>query len=138
MINEAQMINELLKFNESLIELGESVTDDRYEKLELKIGYSLPLSFKSLLNKFNRISLCGDTINGLDSKFGDSSLDKLYHNEHYEVGNPMPIELFPFSPDGRGNHYCFDLSTGDDKVLFWQHDFEYSDKSEIEICNNSL
>lgn len=34
MINETQIINELIKFDESLIELGESVTDDRYEKLE--------------------------------------------------------------------------------------------------------
>jgi hypothetical protein len=65
-------------------------------------------------------------------------LDNLYRIEHFEVGNPMPLEFFPFSPDGGGNHYCFDLSNHDDKVYFWQHDYEYADKTEVECCNNSF
>lgn len=138
MIKETQTINELLKFDSSLIELGDSVTDDRFEKLEHKIGYSLPTSFKNLLKKYNYISLGGTSINGLDSKFRDSSLDRLYEFEHFETGNPMPKEFFPFSPDGRGNHYCFDLTNSTDQVLFWQHDYEYADKNEVEICNNSF
>lgn len=138
MINETQIINELIKFDESLIELGESVTDDRYEKLEQEIGFVLPESFKSLLKKYNYISLNGTSINGLDKKFRDSSLDRLYAIEHYEVGNPMPKELLPFSPDGYGNHYCFDLTNNDDKVLFWQHDVDYANKSEIEVDNENF
>lgn len=138
MINETQIINELLKFDESLIELGEHVTDDRYEKLEQKIGYSLPASFKSLLKKYNYISLYGTSINGLDAKYRDSSLDRLYEIEHNEVGNPMPKELFPFSADGYGNHYCFDLTNNEDIVLFWQHDIDYTNKSEIEVDNESF
>jgi cell wall assembly regulator SMI1 len=138
MISETQIINELLKFDDSLIELGESVADDRYEKLEEKIGFTLPASFKSLLKKFNFISLYGTSINGLDAKFRDTSLDRLYEIEHYEVGNPMPNELFPFSADGYGNHYCFDLTNKYDKVLFWQHDIDYTNKSEIEVDNESF
>ncbi len=135
MINESQIINELLKFDGSIIELGEPVIDDRYEKLEEKIGFKLPESFKSLMKKYNHISLFGTSINGLDDKFMGSSLDKLYEFEHYHVGNPMPKELFPFSPDGYGNHYCFNLLNNDDMVIFWQHDIDYSCSSEIEIDN---
>jgi len=135
MLNETRIINELIKFDKSLIELGEPVTDDRYEKLEQEIGFTLPASFKSLLKKFNYISLTGTSINGLDPTFRDSSLDRLYEFEHNEVENPMPKELFPFSADGYGNHYCFDLTNNDDKVLFWQHDFDYASKSEIEVDN---
>lgn len=138
MINETQIINELLKFDDSLIELGESVIDDRYEKLEEKIGFILPASFKRFMKKYNYISLYGTSINGLDEKFRGSSLDKLYEFEHFDVGNPMPKELFPFSPDSYGNHYCFDLSNNDDKVLFWQHDIDYSSKSEIDLDNESF
>lgn len=137
-MKKEQIINELLKFDSALIELGESVLDDRFEKFEQQLNYLLPETFKSLLKQYNRISLFGETINGLDDCYGDASLDKLYQIEHFEVGNPMPLEFFPFSPDGAGNHYCFDLSIGEDKVYFWQHDIEYEDKTEIELCNNSF
>jgi hypothetical protein len=120
------------------VKLGNQIFDNRFEKLEIQIGFKLPETFKELLRQYNGINLIGTEINGIDINYGDSSLDKLYHNEHFEVEYPMPLELFPFSPDGRGNHYCFDLSLNNDKVLFWQHDFNYSDKSEIEVCNNSF
>lgn len=137
-MEKEQIINELLKFDDSLLELGEEVSDNRFEKLEEQIIYKLPETFKSLLKQYNRITLFGATINGLDEKFKDASLDKLYHIEHFEVENPMPLEFFPFSPDGAGNHYCFDLSNGNDKVYFWQCNVEYEDKTEVEICNNSF
>lgn len=137
-MEKEEIIFELLKFDSSIIELGESVFDDRFEKLENQVDYKLPETFKSLLKQYNRISLFGGTINGLDVNFRDASLDKLYHIEHFEVGNPMPLEFFPFSPDGAGNHYCFDLSTGEDKVYFWQHDVEYENKTDVELCNNSF
>jgi hypothetical protein len=138
MISEKDILSELLKFDASLLQLGESVTDNRFEKLEQQIGYSLPNTFKSIVKKYNSISLCSNTINGLDESFKDASLDRLYAIEHFEVENPMPKELFPFSGDGYGNHYCFDLSLSEDKVLFWQHDLTYSNKSEIEITNTSF
>lgn len=137
-MEKEQIINELLKFDSSLRELGGSVSDNRFEKLEEQINFKLPKSFKSLLKQFNGISLYGESINGLDEKFMDASLDRLYHFEHFEVGNPMPLEFFPFSPDGAGNHYCFDLSTVEDKVYFWQHDIEYENKDDVELCNNSF
>lgn len=138
MVDKESIINELLKFDNSSLELGNQIFDNRFEKLEFQIGFILPETFKELLKQYNGINLFGTVINGIDIIYGDSSLDRLYHNEHFEVENAMPMELFPFSADGRGNHYCFDLSQNNDKVLFWQHDFNYSDKSEIEVCNNSF
>ena len=138
MITESQILIELFKFDKSLIEFGQPVNDDRFEKLEDQLGFELPSSFKSVMKKFNSISLDGTEINGLGKEFRGASLDKLYEVEHNEVGNPMPKELLPFSADGRGNHYCFDLSIKSDKVFFWQHDRDYSSKVEIEVCNENF
>ena len=50
-MEKEEIIFELLKFDSSIIELGESVFDDRFEKLENQVDYKLPETFKSLLNK---------------------------------------------------------------------------------------
>jgi cell wall assembly regulator SMI1 len=68
-------------------------------------------------------------------------LEKCYLIEHDEVDNPMPKHLVPFSPDGTGNHYCFDLRTStieSCKVVFWQHDFIYDNETEPEVVNSSF
>lgn len=83
----------------------------------------------------------GTEILGIDRQSGDSSLDEVNKFEHYEAGNPMPAEFLPFSPDGYGNHYCFNLSKLKDgicPVVFWQHDANYDDINNVEECNSSF
>lgn len=53
----------------------------------------------------------------------------------------MPLEFLPFSSDGRGNHYCLDLSRlkgGSCPVIFWQWDFQYPNIEAVETCNESF
>lgn len=136
-----EVLRELYKFSNDTLSLGQPITDDRLKELETNIGYRLPLDFIYILQKHNSFSLLGTMVYGIDRGMGEASIDKIYHFEHEEVENPMFPELLPFSPDGGGNHYCFDLSktqNGLSPVVFWQHDYPYKDKDEIEVCNSDF
>jgi len=78
---------------------------------------------------------------GLDKALRGSSLGELYVYEHLTVEHKMPKEFLPFSPDGRGNHYCINLANRQDgicPVVFWQSNFDYATLSEVEECNESF
>lgn len=141
-INNCNLIlQELNKFSNDLILLGNEIIDDRLEKFEKNIGYELPRDFKYIIKKHNGISLDGTQFYGFSNKLRNNSLEKKYIFEHNNVENKMPLEFLPFSPDGRGNHYCIDLSklkNGLCPIIFWQWDFKYSNKEEIEITHNSF
>ncbi len=135
------LLNELYKFSETTLSLGPPINDDRLENFEQSLGFRLPSDFKYILKMHNGISLTGTGILGLDKQLRGSSLDEVYKFEHYEVGNPMPAEFLPFSPDGFGNHYCLNLSKFENEicpVVFWQHDIIYDDINDVEECNLSL
>ncbi len=105
------LLTELYKFDESIISLGPPIGDERLELFEKEIGFNLPLDFKYIFKKHNRIVLAGTEIYGLAKELRGTSLDIIYKYEHSkEVHNAMPNEFLPFSPDGRGNHYCINLS----------------------------
>lgn len=133
---------ELMKFSASIIDVGKPINDSRLEQFEKTIQYELPIDFKFFLKKINGFSLMGTAVFGIDSEYRDSSLDKIYEFEHNHVENKMPLQLLPFSNDGRGNHYCLDLNSLDSsnlcRVVFWQWDFEYESVDNIEICNESF
>jgi cell wall assembly regulator SMI1 len=132
-----KIIEELNKFDSSILELGIPIDDDRIRLFEKSIGFNLPVDFKYMLSIHNGISLSGTEVYGLDDNLRGASLNKIYHFEHFEAINPMPAHFMPFSPDGRGNHYCFDLSQSVNylcPVIFWQWDFEYKDLGEVEQC----
>jgi hypothetical protein len=48
----------------------------------------------------------------------------------------------PFSPDGRGNFYCFDTRDCDNNnscsVVFWTSNYEYNDDDQPEQTNLSF
>lgn len=135
------LLNELYKFSRDVIVLGTTINDDRLEIFEKSIGYVLPNDFKYILKKHNGIFLFGVELLGYDSELLESSLEKIYQFEHYEVFNKMPPQFMPFSPDGRGNHYCLDLSKkidGLNPIVFWQWDFNYESFDDVEICNDSF
>lgn len=136
-----QTLEELYKFSPEILYLGENIIDSRLESLEEEIGYKLPEDFKYIMKKHNGITLAGTQIYGLSAKLKESSLGKIYAFEHSEVENPMPKNFFPFSPDGRGNHYCLDLSKLEANVcpvMFWQWDFEYDNLEDVEVSNDNF
>ncbi|WP_162428204.1 SMI1/KNR4 family protein [Pontibacter pudoricolor] len=139
---EIEMIlKELYSFSNKILFLGNKITDKRLELFEKKISFDLPLEFKLVLKRHNGFSLAGTAVVGIGEEFKEASLDKLYDFEHLEVGNKMPREFLPFSPDGRGNHYCLDLSKNNGNtcpVVFWQWDYDYKNKDEIETSNLSF
>ena len=105
------LISELYKFDTSIIYLGPAINDERLEIFEKDIGFEFPLDFKYIIKRHNGISLTGTEIYGLDKELRGSSLDEVYRYEHQEeIYNAMPNKFLPFSPDGRGNHYCINLS----------------------------
>jgi cell wall assembly regulator SMI1 len=135
------VLEKIHQFSSDLLDLGEPITDNKLSEFEHQIGFQLPLDFSYILTKHNYISLAGTEVLGIGSEFREESLDKVYLFEHNWVGNPMPKEFLPFSPDGRGNHYCLDLSRMKNSlcpVVFWQHDYTYSKKEEVETCNENF
>lgn len=42
-------------------------------------------------------------------------------SEDHETELPLPDELIPLLNDGMGNHFCFDLSKKEPKVVFWDY-----------------
>jgi cell wall assembly regulator SMI1 len=124
-----------------MVYLGPAITDDRLEVFEKRIGFALPVDFKYIFGQHNGLSLEGTEVYCLDKELRGSSLDNVCYYEHFEVYNPMPTNFVPFSPDGRGNHYCLELSTNSAEtcpVVFWQHDFEYDAIEDVERCNTSF
>ena len=135
------LITELYKFDNSISFLGPPINDERLEIFEKELGFYISIDFKYILKKHNRIVLAGTEIYGLNKSLRGTSLDEVYEYEHGNVSNKMPSEFLPFSPDGRGNHYCLNLSkliNGVCPVVFWQHDFIYKNIEEVEECNENF
>ena len=135
------LFKELHLFSEDVISLGHSISDDRLEIFEDKIGFKLPLDFKYIIKQHNGISLLGTEILGIDKSYRDASLEVVYMFEHSTSSNKMPTEFLPFSPDGRGNHYCLNLAKvkdGTSPVVFWQWDYDYENINDVEEANESL
>jgi len=132
-----ELFDELSKFSDDVLYLGPPINDNRLDQFAKEIGFKLPYDFEYILKKHNGIALLGTQIYGLDKQLRGSSIDKVYEFEHHEANYRMPLEFLPFSPDGRGNHYCLNLSKLTDEqcpVVFWQWDLDY-DFNEVEECN---
>lgn len=136
------VISELIKFSDNILSLGSPILDSRLEQLEQSIKYEFPIDFKHILKRFNGFSLCGKEVSGLGVEYKESSLDRIYHFEHSHSANKMPSHFFPFSNDGRGNHYCLDLSKLNANktcpIIFWQWDYNYGSMNEVETCNEDF
>ena len=125
------LCNEILKYDISVLTTYPEIDNQSILDLESKLKYQLPGDFKQFLTMINGFELVGDIIYGIhnDPQMG------LYNNyiwEFKESGNPIYSYLLPLTPNGRGDHYCLDLnSLSEDatrcEVVFWQHDYEYSD-----------
>ncbi|MBO9202781.1 MULTISPECIES: SMI1/KNR4 family protein [Niastella] len=135
------LIEELLLFSDKIITLKAPVSEESIIAFERNHNIKLPKDYIELVRKINGLSLMGTIIYGVGEETWEFSLDKNYKLEHEEVANPMYDYLIPFSPDGGGNHYCFDTRYIDDdscNVIFWQHDYPYTVDDPPEITNPSL
>ena len=135
------VLKELGRFSNDVAFLGTAIIDNRLNEFEEKLGFTLPVDFKYIIACYNGVSLDGTEIYGLGDVFRKASLDKIYDFEHFVVENKMPLHFVPFSPDGRGNHYCLDLSQMVDGVClikFWQWNFSYNDIAEVETTHGNF
>ena len=130
------IVNKFKLFPNDEIELYPPAEEENILWFEDKFQLKIPQEYKEFLKYSNGLYLSGyvflGIVKGTDRGWG---LDSIYDFEHYEAGNEMPKELLPFSPDGFGNHYCFDIRNGN--VVFWEHDLDYT-KTSPEIIDTSF
>jgi cell wall assembly regulator SMI1 len=135
------VIEELLLFSDRDLTLNAPAGPGVVERFESRFAVVLPNDYKQLVSRYNGFSATGTEVYGVGKEIKGSSIDEWYVIEHDEVANPMYKYLVPFSPDGYGNHYCFDLSTMKDglcQVIFWRHDCSYSETDPPEVANESF
>jgi len=135
------VISELQLFSSLIISKEKPVDIAKITDFESKYKLSLPNDYKFFLTHFNGINLAGTETYGIFEADVYPSLESVYIFEHHEVGNPMPDYLIPFSPDGGGNHYCFDtryINAESCNIVFWQHDYNYSTSDFPELTHKTF
>lgn len=134
----------LLEFNPTLISVSPSLDKEEIEEFENVHQLLLPADYKFFLTLCNGFSLLGHTVFGINKSNSNPEEDLLniYIREHREVDYPMLDHLIPFSPNGRGDHYCFNTLKLDKNsmcpVVFWQWDYSYFHKDDIDETNPSF
>lgn len=124
-MNLKQIIKEFGRFSSTIKASTAPACESDIIAFEHNKSVILPTEYKQLLSYSNGIMLMGDEIYGVGTSCLGQSLETTYQIEHYMVENPMMEYLIPFSPDGFGNHYCFDSRNG--TIVFWQHDLPACD-----------
>lgn len=137
-----ELLKELRLFSNNIITFNPPAKEKDIEKFEKDNKIILPKDYKEILLKHNGIELLGIGFNGIYyPSNAPNSITDLYQFEHWKAENPMPLFLIPFSPDGRGNHYCFDSRNCNSKsclIVFWQHDHHYTSIDQPDVDNNSF
>lgn len=136
-----EIFEELMKFNPRLRTIKEGISEEKIQAFEVGHNLTLPNDYKDFLRRTNGCSLRGTTIYGIYDDSKAFSLSGAFQIEHFEVENEMPMHFIPFSPDGGGNHYCFDISRCSQnscKVIFWQHNLSYDDEFLPEEVSDSF
>lgn len=121
-------------FKDDFVCLFHPVSVADINQLENIIKAKLPNDFVDFLKFSNGIIIDGDEVLGINNKVYD--LIKAYDIEHNKVRNPMYSYIVPFSPDGRGNFYCFDLRS--DNIIFWTSNYDYNNVDQPEVVNKSF
>lgn len=134
-----QLFSELKMYDDSVVLFEPPALDYQIAETENYIGVALPDEYKEFVRKSNGLEFGSEYILrvGNDIRPQAYSINEVYDFEHNQSSNPMPHNLIPFSPDGYGNHYCFDINQRG-VIVFWQHDYEYSDEDRPEIVYNSM
>lgn len=143
MIDISEIFSIMLKFNKKLYTLFSPVDIVNIKRVEDKIGLQFPFDYLTFLKKTNGAYILQQSIYGLQTEEKDLDGFSSYDIEHLDTDNPMYNYLFPISPDGAGNHYCLDLQTLNNesqtcKVVFWQHDYSYSEIDPPDVDSDSF
>ena len=128
------VIKQLKKFSVDVLEWKMPVGEEVVLSFEHKFDIKLPDEFVLLLKETNGFSLMGIEIVGFSTFNNEYGLEETYCFEHFDVENIMPNYLIPFSPDGYGNHYCFDVKNHN--IVFWEHDSDYTQNKPIVVCKS--
>ena len=129
------IITQLKTIPDSEILWNNPIDIHRIIAFEEKYQLKLPQDYKDFLLQTNGLFVLGDEILGFSTETNIYAIEETFWEEHYDVDNEMPYYLIPFSPDGFGNHYCFD--TLNNKIVFWQHDLDYT-KIQPEIVYDNF
>ncbi len=141
MNNIQNVVSEILKFSDKLLTIYEPANLAEIQLFEKEIGISLPEDYKIFLRRTNGLELTVTIVYGIVDMPVHLSLSNAYNIEHNEVENEMPSHLIPFSPDGRGNHYCFDSNKCDGQscnVVFWEYNLADSNEYVPEVVYDSF
>lgn len=135
----AKVLMHLKKFSSEILDLAPPLRDSRLiGEFENKYKLRLPNDYKWFVSMHDGLSLMGDDVYGFS---GDENILTAYDFEHFCVQYPMPEYLVPFSPDGRGNFYCFDTRFHSNEsclIVFWTSNYEYTEDDQPEITNRSF
>ena len=131
-------LRDLKKFSNDILTLMPPIKEASANIFEDKFKIKLPQDYKYLLTVHNGVELLGTKIYGIETDDVRYGLEQCYLFEHFEVARKMPLSLIPFSPDGGGNHYCFDTESASCPIVFWQHDYPYSIDDRPEITHKNL
>ena len=160
-INKSKSKNELMekikKRIEEIVSILKEIDEDDFaaqaglsekniKKSEIELGISYPPDFRYFLSKMNGFSLDGEIVlPALVTEEGliEESIPQVMKWERYEAANSMPEYFLPFSPNGRGDHYCFDLRRQDKNgiypIIFWQWDYSYQcPDDDVEQVNDDF
>lgn len=139
------IINKLHKFSKAVVEIRPPICKNAIANFERRYNTMLPYDYKYLLSKTNGFTLFGDEIYGINDNISSLKEDlfSVYEFEHHETYKPQYEHIIPFSPDGRGNFYCFDTKSMSNNnlecnIVFWQSNYEYSEFDQPEITHLSL
>ena len=139
------IVNHLKKFSPEVLELRSPVIESTIKNFERKYNIILPYDYKYLLSITNGFTLMGNEIYGISDNISHLSMDlsSAYEFEHNDVYIPQYDYLIPFSPDGMGNFYCFDIRDLIDgnilcNIVFWQSNYIYTSNNQPEITHKNL
>lgn len=134
-----KLIQELRKFDSSIVSFGDAASERQISETEGHIGRALPVEYKEFVRRHNGLDFTCEYILrvGNDVQPVAYSMNDVYDFEHFEACNPMPPDLIPFAPDGYGNHYCFDMAQNG-AVVFWQHDLQYGADQHPDVVYRSM
>lgn len=143
MYNLTKVISELKKFDVSLCAFYPGCSFTAIENLEAQLNFKLPDDFKQFLGQSNGARILYEEIYGIDTTNDARDLYANYKFETENSENPIPRHFLPIYPNGRGDHYCIDLTSfsNDAKlstIIFWQHDYHYNNNESPEITSNSF
>jgi hypothetical protein len=121
-------------FKNDYVEFYPPVENSKILETERLLKLKLPNDYVEFLSFSNGVIIDGDELLGIGNKQND--LLETYKREHFATKFPMVDYILPFSPDGRGNFYCFDLK--ENNIIFWVNNYLYNENDKPEVVYSNF